>query len=90
MKIFIDNNINNLNDLLNQGLIVDINDIDDYSLEQLLSAENLTIVAMGKENDELVSQLVNSRPNEKKKLTMIQTHQNLNVVVDQEGASLIL
>lgn len=90
MKIYIDQEIQNLKDLFNHTTVIDIVELHQYNMNDLLEIESLTIVASGIESAELVSQLINSRPNEKKPITLIQAHPNLTILLDQQGAQLIL
>lgn len=90
MKIYIDKDISNLSDLMAEGTVIDIQDIQDRAIEELLEIEQLIIVAAGEDNSELVFQMINTRPNEKKKITLVQTHPNLIVLLDKQGAKLIL
>lgn len=90
MKIYIDKDISNLSDLMMEGTVIDIQDIENKSIEELLEIEQLIIVAAGEDNSELVFQMINTRPNDKKKITLVQTHPNLIVLLDKQGAKLIL
>lgn len=90
MKIYIDKDIKNLNDLLSDTTVIDITDLQQIEIDELLKHESVTVVASGQAHAQLVSQLVNSRPNQKKPITLVQTHPNLTVLVDKEGAQFIL
>ncbi len=90
MKVYIDKEIKNLNDLLTGSAVYDISDLQEIEMDELLKHESVVVVASGQNQAQLVSQLVNSRPNEKKPITLVQTHPNLTVLVDKEGAQLIL
>lgn len=90
MKIYIDTDITNLNDLLQEGFCIEITQLEKYTLDQLLAIPKLVIVASGQAVASQVALMLNSRPNENKLITMVQTHPDVTVLLDEEGAQQIL
>lgn len=90
MKLFLDVNQAQKEMLIDNRTVIELLDIRDESVEKLLLIESVCIVAEGSDCANKLVQVVNSRPNEHKPLSMLQTHPDLIIITDQKGASLLL
>lgn len=89
MKVIIEQNSNDLAQYIKHQTIINIEDINDQNIETLLKSEELVVIGVGSDISDLVSMMINSRPNEKKVITMVQQHPNLLVLLDADGANKI-
>ena len=83
MKIFIgDNN----QDELEGRHVVKIEEITEETIDEILKVNRLAVVVVGEEVSELALQMVNSRPNPRRPLTQVQTHDDVIVLLNKDGA----
>lgn len=89
MEIIIEQSVADLMQHIENRQVINIEEINSENIAALLEAQSLAVIGSGSDKAKLVEQMVNSRPNDARPITLVQKHPDLLVLVDKEGAASI-